>query len=582
MKFFLNNEQVEPIDGLQVGLKSDFKIRSSPDELQLTTMNLVLPRRGVKIIREWINQYGLGNGIPASVELKDGTVIRYYVDLWDERTKPKFKVLDLLNYKDITAAVKLKRRDSNFFDRARGFSFEMLNDDGVQFDTIPVEYIIVKDNAIEVGVSLALAGYSAARELINQSIELVNTIRDLVKASTPNVDLPENSEDVATLIIRAVSQVVTIGLLLFALIKLSQQFFELVFPKIRTFQACKVRELMEKSANYFGYQFKSDLLDTLPGLTILPAPLKKDKDSFWDFLQNDLNFSFTKGFPTASDPSCSIVEQLFSSMEIMLNGATKVKNGIVEFESWNYWQNITTNQLELSMNLKDEALNEYEYNTDEGYKRRLVKYQIDSSDLHTLDFFDPTIAERSTENVNVPNADLETITGLVNKEIPFALGVRKNQLNWLEQVAKEFFIVLDGIINIFGGQSSLAAQIDERKGVLQISQQFYTLSKMMYIVNGKQPADYVDRIGANALNDNYHASSDITNQAGIIVKNVPIRVKGNELVNLYNNNFINNGSIEIYDIQFYDEKEVETETTATVKIFENWAAGKQIIKVIGE
>ena len=64
MKFFLNNQQIAPIDGLKIGLRSDFKQRNSPEELMISNETLILPREGVQIVRDWIDQNGLGNGIP--------------------------------------------------------------------------------------------------------------------------------------------------------------------------------------------------------------------------------------------------------------------------------------------------------------------------------------------------------------------------------------------------------------------------------------------------------------------------------------------------------------------------------------
>lgn len=582
MRFFLNNQEVAPIDGLKVGLVSDFRQRNKPEELQISNDTLILPREGVKIIKDWISQYGLGNGIPAHVITKDGTTLRYYVDLWDPNTKPVFRSIELSGLKQITAEVKLKRRDANFFDQAKDWSFEMLADANVNFSTINIDYVIIKDNQLELGISLALAIYNVSRELITQASGLIETTRDILKASSPNVDPLENIEDIISLTIRAIAQIVLIGLLLLALIKLSQQFFELIFPKIRQFKACTVKELMSKASAKFGYSFQSTLLDSIPGTAILPLPLIKDKESIWQKIQNDLNFSFTKGYPTAKDSAVSMVPDLFSVMETTLNAATKVTNNVVQFELWNYWQNSTTNQIELGVNLDDENLFQWSYNTEVGFKRRLVQYQTDVSDKHTMDFFNPTIEENSLENVNVPNADLETISGYQNINIPFALGVRKNELNWLENLAKEFFKNLDALIAVAGGNSSLEASIDARKGVLQISEQFYSVPKLMYIgANGRQPENYVNIIGAKALNDNYHSLSNPSGIAGRILEGVPLRLTDNDFVNLQSNNFINGGSVEILDLQFFDEPEIETQTTATVKIFDDWSSGKQVIKSIG-
>ncbi len=53
MKFFLNDILVSPLDGLNIGLSSDFKDRSSIEELELSTLSLILPREGVDIVKQW-------------------------------------------------------------------------------------------------------------------------------------------------------------------------------------------------------------------------------------------------------------------------------------------------------------------------------------------------------------------------------------------------------------------------------------------------------------------------------------------------------------------------------------------------
>lgn len=574
MKFFLNGQKVAVIDGLKIGLISDFTNRHRPDEVEMDTSTLLLAREGVKIVKDWRDDFGLGNGIPAHIEARDGTQIQYYVDLWDPASKPLFK--------DYTVKITLKRRGGmqHFFDQAEDWSFEMLQDAGVVFDLVDILYVIIKENVVELGLTLFVSGFLLSKELIDQFIALSELIGHIVRSVTPNIAIipvPSLGE-IITLVTRVIFQLIVVGFLIFALIKLGQQFFETIFPKVRTFEGCKVKELMSKSAAHFGFDFESDLLDSLSGLTILPVPLIKNKGSFLDSLQNDLNFAYTKGIPTASDTTDTI-GLLFDAMEQTLNGRTLVRNSVVKFERRDFQQDITPNSLELGLNLPEERQQEFEYNTEEGSKRYLLKYQVDPSDFHTSDFFDPTTAERQTDNVNIPNADLETIKGVDKVLIPFSLGVRKETLNFVEKIAKEFFQFIDLLIG-----TNLESQIDARKGVLQIGQQFYSVSKLMFIVNGKQPEDYVDIIGANAIYNNLHVINEIANNDAKIFKNVPIRLRSNEFVNLLDNNFINVNGVpsEILRIHFFDEQETDTQTTVTVKVPDNWADGQQTVKIIGE
>ena len=227
------------------------------------------------------------------------------------------------------------------------------------------------------------------------------------------------------------------------LVKLSQQFFELIFPKIRYFKGSKIRDLIQKGCQYLGFTFSSTLLDNNSNLAIMPVPLIKEKKSIFDFLQNDLDFSFTKGYPTSQD-TLSTLGELIKTVELWFNAKTRVYNGEVQIERRDYWALITQNTIVPSLSDQDRRQDQYELNTDEAWKRTYVHYQIDYSDFHTVDFFDPTDAEYSTEPLNVINSDLVSIRGLNDVNIPFALGVRKNQLNWLELFAKGFFEVWMG------------------------------------------------------------------------------------------------------------------------------------------
>lgn len=548
MKFELNGIEVAPLDLLEIGLVSDFTNR--PEQLKLTSDRITLPREGLEIVQDWINTNGLFQGIPATVTTLDGTIINYYADLYDPSNKPVFSTY--------WVELKLKRRlgKENFFNRAQGLSFDNMKKKGVNFDTFDVPYVIVKDNSTEMALSLSIALYSMTRELIDQAVALVQTVKDIIDATTINAGAPSfDTGDIIGLAIQAVFQLIFIGLLIVAIIKMAQQFFELIFPKIRYFKACKVKELMSKGSNYLGFDFESDLLDSISGLTILPVPIQKEKKSIWEFLQNDLNFSFTKGHPSTQDTT-ELLGSLFDAMETTFNGRTWVRNGVVRFERRDYLQNISQNLIKIALNNQDDRTESYTYNTGEAWKRYYPHFQTDFSDLHTLDQFESTDAEYSTEALNVVNEDLVTIQGLDEINIPFAQGVRKNQFTWLEKLAKEFFAVIDQVTAAVSTGTNYEGLIDKRKGVLQISQQFYSVTKLLYTVNGRQPENYQDIIGAPAIYNNYHEINEITQNSYKIFQDVPIAISPPEFVNLLDNNYaeIEGLICEILSIQYNDEQ----------------------------
>jgi hypothetical protein len=569
MKHVLNGVQVTPRNIFEVGLNSDWTGR--PKELEIDTDRLKLPREALQVIHDWINQYGPFQGIPHQIITNDGQALDYYVDL---NEKPIFR--------DFEVEVTIKKRGGhdNFFDNADGTSFELMNSQGWTFTKIDIPYVIVKDNAIELALTLGVSLYVITRELIDQIVALSEAITQIIDAVTPQTGTGVTFAigQIATLTIKALLQLAIVALILLALIKMSEQFFELLFPKIRYFQGTKVKHLIERGCNYLGYTLESNLLNDLEKLTVLPVPLVKNKDSFWDFLENDLNFAFTKGYPTASD-STPTVGALIRAVENQFNAKARVRNGVVQIERRDFWQSITPNQVIPALNIQDKRQGAYTFNIEDIWKRTYIHYQVDSSDLHTLDFFDPTDAEYSTEPMLIANADLVNIKGYNDINIPFALGVRKNDLNWLEKIAKAFFEVVDEVVNAFGGNGNFTGQITDRIGVLQISQQFYSRTKMMWTVNGKQPEDYADSIKASAIYTKYHKINEITVNDYKVFSDVPVRMTSDDFVNLLDNNFatIDGLLCEILTIQFFED---QSKAFISYKSPFNYADGKVIIKTI--
>ena len=122
MKHFLNDIEITPRNLPDIGIISDWT--DNPDELQLNVDKLILPREGLTIIQDHIATQGVFEGIPYKVELQSGIILDYYVDLTES---PVFRSYEI--------EVKIKKRlaKDNFFDRASGTTFELLNKKGVVF-----------------------------------------------------------------------------------------------------------------------------------------------------------------------------------------------------------------------------------------------------------------------------------------------------------------------------------------------------------------------------------------------------------------------------------------------------------------
>lgn len=571
MKHFLNNIPINPRNVLEIGLSTNNT--GNPELLSIDTDTIILPREANQIILSHLATQGVFEGIPYSIELETGLKLEYYVDLTQSAI-----------YRDFETEVKIIKRNGldNFMENAQGLSFELLNSKGVNFNLIDVPYLIIPENQGELGISLSIATFVITKESIQATKDLVTATRDLIEATSPNVGIPPVPPigEIISLSLALAAQIVYTAAVYLALVKLARQMFELAFPKVRYYKGSTIKDLIEKGCTYLGYTLNSNLLNNFSQLTLMPVPLSKKKKGIFDYIQNDLNFSFTKGYPTAQD-SVSTLGELISAVELWFNARTRVNNGIVEIERRDYWQNITTNTTLPALNIQDDRQNEYRLNTEEAWKRSYIHYRVDFSDTHTLDFFDPTDAEYSTEPVNVINKDLVSIKGFNDISIPFALGVRKDKLNWLENLAKDFFQLIDQITGVFGAGTSLASQIGNRVGVTQISQQFYSVTKVLYAINGKQPANYINTLKASEIYNNFHKINEITLNSYKVYSDVPLRMKSTEFVSLINNNFayINGVLCEILTIRFTDE---QSNAIISYKEPFNYALGKVSILTIND
>jgi hypothetical protein len=546
MRHFLNDIEIAPRNLQDIGFISDWSGR--PAELQLNVDKIVLPREGKEIIEAHVQQLGVFEGIPYRVEMAPGLSVQYYVDLTEEAI-----------YRDHEIEVKIKQRlgMDSFWDQANGTSFELMRNRGVVFNFIKVPYVIIKDDQVALGLTLGVSLYVMTQQTINAIQQTGALTAAFIQAVTPNATVPPLPPlgAILALAIQLAFQVAYTAALLIATVKLAQQFFELIFPKVRYYDACKVKELISKGCQYLGYTFTSTLLDSLPGLTILPVPLVKQKGSILDYLQNDLNFAFTKGYPTAQDTTPTL-GALIEAIETQFNAKTKILNGAVQLERRDYWQGVTPNQIVPALVVQDERIDEYTLNTDEIWKRYYIHYQVDYADFHTLDFYDPTDAEYSTEPTTIVNADLVSIKGLNDVNIPFALGVRKGNLNFIEKTAKLLFSLIDAVTGIFGGGTNFAGQIQSRVGVLQIGQQFFGVSKMLYLgSDGKQVVGYINKVSARTIYENFHSINQIQNNDFEVRKSVRCAITNLDFVNLLNNNYadVNGELVEVLRVEFLDE-----------------------------
>jgi hypothetical protein len=528
MKHYVNGVEIAPVNADNIGIRLDFT--GDAKEAELNVDSIVLTNDAYKAVMSHINgSLGLFEGIPYIVEI--GSIqLDYFIDLTDNA---------MFSDSEVELKIRKRRAIDWFTEQANGTSFELINSKQPITGIFDVPYIIVKDNQLELLVMLSISTYTLTKELIQATKDLIAMVTaPTIEASTPNAGVPPsmNLGAIITAVLKIGAQLVYTTAVALALYNTVSQLVELICPKVRYLKANKYKSLLEQGCQYLGYNFKSNLLDSLEGVAVLPVPLIKDNKSIFDTLLTDLNTTYNKGYPSASD-TIPTLGSAFDEVKKLFNTQLKLIGDTIHLERWDYWENVSAQSFVNTLSLQNKRENQYTYNFGECWKRYYLHYQFDSSDSHTLDKINGLQAEYSTEPINVLNNDIVLIKGLVNQSINFSLAYRKEKLNVVEKTLQTLAQLCDSVVSSLGGSSSLSQQVNGRVGVIQISQQHFTTTKLIYTIGGKQPADYLDKIGATALYENYHYINQVAENLKVIAKTT-IPFSDIQFEALLNNNYL--------------------------------------------
>jgi len=574
MRHLLNGIEISPRNRDSIGVVSDFT--GNPEVLSLNVDTVILPREANELIRNWIQNNGLFLGIPYTVEMENVT-LDYYIDLSDPSNKPLIRQHEV--------EVKLKRRNGSddFWDKARGTSFDLMaKDNPTFFDYKDVGYFVIRDNA--------------SSDAFNMAISIFLITLELIKAAK---DLQDRAAEIATTPVQGTLkfaiQLIYFISLLGALIVLMAQLFPILFPRIKYLKGLYYKEIFKKGCQYLGYTaLDSTIFTYYPGWFTLPIPLQSTNESFFDKISNNLPDYFNSGHCSASDTTPTFGDWLDEVLKqfnakLYINPTTKTAR--IERRDW--LQTQSSLMLEPALNLQPDRDEQFTYNTEETWKRYYISYALDYTDTHTVDgqMFGYHHAEYSTENtMPTTQPDLVTIKGLNEVRMNFSMGAYKGNLGFLELLAIPFAVSVDVITNVitFGlGGTNYFAQILDRVNALKISNEYFGITKSLYVkpVPGNNSRVSLDRLkyethySATALWDNFHYINFIADNDFIIHEEARIRLRHSEFVALQNNNFafINNKWCEILRIEWIDEKSY---AKLTYKEPMDWANGKvELLKI---
>lgn len=538
IRYYLNGTECNPANKDSVNYIFNFEDRKART-LELSVDTLEFVREDRQAIKSWIETYGYFVGMPLDIKYSNGTIIKYLLDFQDPAFREKER-----SYK-----VKLKRFKGmdNFFDNADGMSFGLVQWNASDFSL--VDYVIIPEEQPTYYISLMLATFALSQELAKAIDEIQQSIADIVKASVP-VGLPVPAPDFGAIIVAAIKLAARVAYAIFiviALVKLLTEIINIIFPTIRQFKAIRVKTLFEKSANFLGYTLSSTLLNALTPLTILPVPLKQKQPNWFLELVAPNSLAYTNGYPSSRD-SVQTLGQLITALENTFNAKIIVQNGVIQFEQELFFKQQPNTGLLSAFNIQEQLQSEHSLNSNEIFKRLVVQFQTDPTDFNTFDDTYQSLFEVSSEIVNSPNRASELIKGYDLVNIPFARGTNKGSLNFLERSAK----TLASAVDLFCG-SNLVAKVNSRRNVMQISSQYFSVTKLLWMNGTRLHQEQTNFIGAQAIALNYWYSRFIDVNQKNVYEAMPVAMTENELFSILDNNYItlDDGQIaEITNVQW--------------------------------
>lgn len=530
MKHFLNGLEIAPRNIDDIGISVDYSNDVQQESLNIT--NIVIPMEGRNIVMNHLSNIGISEGIPYEISFANKK-LPYYIDL-----------VDSLKIRSNEVEVKVKQRyaHDNFIENADSLTFDFLNTK-IAIPTHDVKYRIMQQEPLFKSIVISVTIYSISRTLQDQIREIAKTAKEFSSAITYAPFAVQGKIIEAG--IQLSIQIAYLAVLVYQVKKLAEQLKELIFPKTRLLKASKVVDLLTIGCKHLGYTFKSSIFNgEYKNLAVVSTPQNKQKKGILDYLESELNFAYNTGYPTISDTTPTL-GSLIKAMQSMFNAKIKVRNKVVEFERWDFWLSEAQGTVNLALPIQDDALDEFEIDTERMFKRYLISYQTDFSDMTTLDNYNNTSSEYSAERQNTINQDLNLLKGLTSVAIPFAKAKRKTFVNWIE---KQYIKLLKEIDSNFGTNY---ANTKGTFGIMEVTSQFFSVSKLIFVdAGGKMSAD--DKLFPTYLWEKFHNVNDPNLYSWIKRSKVPCAMSEAQFLALLDNNYakINGASCEIVNLEY--------------------------------
>lgn len=494
-------------EGQELKVKANFGSTNTPD---LLLENVTFKNNERTLNSKMIRDYHAANpleGVDVSLEISNSTE-SYEFDFYTDWTELRVN-------SNVSTSIKLRKKDSvsAVEDSLAGITMELLRQEGffpsATYANFP--YVVENRKTLLERIQILYQGYTILKALYDELFKIINIASDITTLGA--IPAAANLVLVSTNIVLLVNQIS--GLV--------QEIYEAFFPLIRYHKAITWKQGLDAFFGYLGYDVEyGDYLDfetVLSGTIICPS---KDDEVGADseIITGIQGILKSRDFGYNGKDFLEATRKIFYTRVEIIEGVVHVRPEIDPF-----W--LRFNSLTVDVKIEDVFAQNgsYRYNYDEFFNNRVIRYSQDDSDLHTLSNVNDQISVVTVEPISVSDQRRVIRSKGYVSEIPYALAVRKDDLDDLLDLLigtndeldvlksiiidkfDEYVDLLSESSPAFGAALSLAGGF-LRSGACKVENNFFSIPKIGYFVqtqNGtRMPSNYTDFIGASALENKYH------------------------------------------------------------------------------
>lgn len=585
--YFQNTQIEEPVNWEDISISIDFEKDSKEPNVSISALEFK-GQTAIDIIAD-MESNGYYEGRAYRVEASDdsGTTpvsVDCYLDYSDNPIKKAPNIVE----------VAIKRRQGNEWltEQADKNPFRYLassdyNGPGkiTSSDYFGVPYVI---NYIPDGMQLlilAISAFTLTKELIESIKSLATQTTNLIEGVTPVVGTSVGAgagvvtawsigKIIGSIINLAVTLAYTIAVIV-GIVKLVEQIIEQLAPVKRFHLGMPVKLLVQRGCEALGLTLKSTLLDSIDVSSnkwvLMPSKGHKGGTrptgaaNDWE----ETGYTTSKdGFDTLADVIRFIKETFKADY--------RIKNGTIEIERADFWQNQSGYIIPNTFNNQDELRHETSVNTEELKANYVIQWSTDTQDQNTLDNQEGRILQAVTSLKTVTNPDLLNLKGLETVTIPCSMATRKNKLTAVEEALKILLDAADLLSGQLDSPQSFAAKFKRRVGAMSLSNHLTSVPKIVVMDGNSLAENQRELLSASKLWEDFHSIvSFVTTLQGannqqVIFADQKIPFSFADFVSLANNNFVEIETGEKAEIKLLDWKTEQSYATVTYNVYREY------------